>query len=251
MAGGGFGRRASRPATIVVEACDVAKAARAAGLNAPVRTLWSREDDIKGGYYRPHAPAPRRDRLRRAGQGRWPGTTSSSASRSLTGSRVRARSWSRTASTRTAIEGMREPYAAADAPDRAPPQAQRAGAVVAQRGLHPHRLRDGDADRRDRPHHQAGPGGLPHEADRRQAPAPPGGAAAGGRQVRLRQDASLPAGRAWGVAVHESFDSVVAYVVEASVQGRHADAAQRDGRRALQPGGQPAERGSAGAGRRA
>ena len=28
----------------------------------------------------------------------------------------------------------------------------------------------------------------------------------------------MPAGRAWGVAVHESFDSVVAYVVEASVQ---------------------------------
>ena len=27
----------------------------------------------------------------------------------------------------------------------------------------------------------------------------------------------LPAGRAWGVAVHESFESVVAYVVEASV----------------------------------
>ena len=27
----------------------------------------------------------------------------------------------------------------------------------------------------------------------------------------------LPAGRAWGVAVHESFQSVVAYVVEASV----------------------------------
>jgi isoquinoline 1-oxidoreductase beta subunit len=28
----------------------------------------------------------------------------------------------------------------------------------------------------------------------------------------------LPEGRAWGVAVHESFDSVVAYVVEASVK---------------------------------
>ncbi len=28
----------------------------------------------------------------------------------------------------------------------------------------------------------------------------------------------LPAGRAWGVAVHESFNSVVAYVVEASVK---------------------------------
>jgi isoquinoline 1-oxidoreductase beta subunit len=30
----------------------------------------------------------------------------------------------------------------------------------------------------------------------------------------------LPAGRAWGVAVHESFQSVVAYVVEASVKDR-------------------------------
>ena len=37
----------------MVEACEVAKAARAAGLNAAVRTLWSREDDIRGGYYRP------------------------------------------------------------------------------------------------------------------------------------------------------------------------------------------------------
>ena len=37
----------------MVEACNVAKAARTAGLEAPVRTLWSREDDIRGGYYRP------------------------------------------------------------------------------------------------------------------------------------------------------------------------------------------------------
>ena len=59
----------------------------------------------------------------------------------------------------------------------------------------------------------------------------------------------LAEGRAWGVAVHESFDSVVAYVVEASVQGRSAGAAPRDRRRALQSGGEPAHRGSAGAGR--
>src|SRR5690348_4622002 len=31
----------------------------------------------------------------------------------------------------------------------------------------------------------------------------------------------LAAGRAWGVAVHESFDSVVAYVVEASARTAH------------------------------
>jgi len=53
MAGGGFGRRFSSSSDFVVEACEIAKAARAAGLNAPVRTLWSREDDMRGGYYRP------------------------------------------------------------------------------------------------------------------------------------------------------------------------------------------------------
>ncbi|MBI2733946.1 MAG: xanthine dehydrogenase family protein molybdopterin-binding subunit, partial [Aquabacterium sp.] len=53
MAGGGFGRRAVGTSDYVVEACEIAKAARAAGLNAPVRMVWSREDDIRGGYYRP------------------------------------------------------------------------------------------------------------------------------------------------------------------------------------------------------
>jgi isoquinoline 1-oxidoreductase beta subunit len=32
---------------------EAVNGSRTAGLNAPVRTLWSREDDIKGGYYRP------------------------------------------------------------------------------------------------------------------------------------------------------------------------------------------------------
>jgi len=53
MAGGGFGRRAIPTSDYVVEAVQVAKAARAAGLNVPVRMVWSREDDVKGGYYRP------------------------------------------------------------------------------------------------------------------------------------------------------------------------------------------------------
>jgi isoquinoline 1-oxidoreductase beta subunit len=53
MTGGGFGRRGNPTSDYVVEACTVAKLARAAGLDVPIRTLWSREDDIKGGYYRP------------------------------------------------------------------------------------------------------------------------------------------------------------------------------------------------------
>ncbi len=46
--GGGFGRRANPYADFVSEAVHVAKAAE-----MPVKTVWSREDDVKGGYYRP------------------------------------------------------------------------------------------------------------------------------------------------------------------------------------------------------
>ncbi|HQZ31404.1 MAG TPA: xanthine dehydrogenase family protein molybdopterin-binding subunit [Arenimonas sp.] len=46
--GGGFGRRATPGADVVSEAVHVAKAA---GL--PVKTVWTREDDTQGGYYRP------------------------------------------------------------------------------------------------------------------------------------------------------------------------------------------------------
>jgi isoquinoline 1-oxidoreductase beta subunit len=46
--GGGFGRRANPASDFVSEAVHVAKAAK-----APVKLIWSREDDMKGGYYRP------------------------------------------------------------------------------------------------------------------------------------------------------------------------------------------------------
>jgi isoquinoline 1-oxidoreductase subunit beta len=46
--GGGFGRRATPTSDFVSEAVHVAKAA-----GAPVKTVWTREDDVRGGYYRP------------------------------------------------------------------------------------------------------------------------------------------------------------------------------------------------------
>ena len=53
FAGGGFGRRANPTADYVVEAVRVAREMKKAGIDAPVKVVWSREDDMKGGYYRP------------------------------------------------------------------------------------------------------------------------------------------------------------------------------------------------------
>ena len=49
-AGGSFGRRATPTADYFVEAVAIAKAA---GGQRPVHLVWTREDDIRGGYYRP------------------------------------------------------------------------------------------------------------------------------------------------------------------------------------------------------
>ncbi len=49
-AGGSFGRRAIADCHFVREACDIAKAY---GKPVPIKVMWTREDDIKGGYYRP------------------------------------------------------------------------------------------------------------------------------------------------------------------------------------------------------
>ncbi len=48
-AGGSFGRRASKNSDYVVEACQIAKEAK-----VPLKVFWTREDDMKGGYYRPY-----------------------------------------------------------------------------------------------------------------------------------------------------------------------------------------------------
>ncbi len=49
-AGGSFGRRGTPDGHYVAEACAIAKAY---GQPVPIKTIWTREDDIKGGYYRP------------------------------------------------------------------------------------------------------------------------------------------------------------------------------------------------------
>jgi isoquinoline 1-oxidoreductase subunit beta len=50
LAGGSFGRRAQFGSPYMREA---AEAFKAAGMTRPVKHMWTREDDIRGGYYRP------------------------------------------------------------------------------------------------------------------------------------------------------------------------------------------------------
>jgi isoquinoline 1-oxidoreductase beta subunit len=50
LCGGGFGRRAVPDSHFVREAVQISKA-----IKAPVKVVWTREDDTRGGYYRPRA----------------------------------------------------------------------------------------------------------------------------------------------------------------------------------------------------
>ena len=90
--GGGFGRRANPASDFVAEAVQVAKA-----FEQPVKVVWTREDDIRGGYYRPMAStgsrAPGRERKPVAWRQRIV------AASILAGTPFEA-GWSRTASTR-------------------------------------------------------------------------------------------------------------------------------------------------------
>ena len=214
MAGGGFGRRAIPSSDYVYEACVIAKAAQAAGLNAPVRTLWSREDDIRGGYYRPSHLHKARIGLDAKGQVlAWDHV--------IVGQSIAAGSpfegfMIKNGIDGTAVEGMREPY---DLPMRLTVHHPKVNVPVlwwrsvgsthtayVMETLIDEIARAGKQDPVAFRLQQFGDKAPHHRAALQLAVEKSG---YGKRQ--------LPKGHAWGVAVHESFQSVVAYVVEASI----------------------------------
>jgi isoquinoline 1-oxidoreductase beta subunit len=215
MAGGGFGRRFVGTSDYVVEACEIAKAARAAGLNVPVRTLWSREDDIKGGYYRPM-------HLHRASIGfddrgnvlAWDHVI---VGQSITTGTVFGQFQVKNGIDATATEGMRDPYPlpmrlTVHHPQPNVPVLWWRSVGSTHTAYVMETLLDdiARATKQDPVAYRMRLFGDKHPRHR--------------AALQLAVDKSgygkkpLPGGRAWGVAVHESFDSVVAYVVEASVR---------------------------------
>lgn len=52
-AGGSFGRRGNPHADYILEAVAIAQAAAAQGHRVPIKLVWTREDDMRAGYYRP------------------------------------------------------------------------------------------------------------------------------------------------------------------------------------------------------
>lgn len=214
MAGGGFGRRAVPTADYVVEACTVAKLARAAGVEAPIRVLWSREDDIKGGYYRPmHV---HRAEIGFDAQGQVLAWDHVIVGQSIVQGTPFERMMIKDGIDATIVEGMREPY---DVPMRLSVHHPRINVPVlwwrSVGSTHTAYVMETLVDEIARSTNQdpvayrlklMGDKHLRHKAALMLAVERSG---YGKRK--------LPKGRAWGVAVHESFDTVVAYVAEASV----------------------------------
>jgi isoquinoline 1-oxidoreductase subunit beta len=221
MAGGGFGRRATPTAEYPREAAAVAKAMAAAGIAAPVKVMWSREDDMKAGYYRPFTV--HRAEIGFDEKGNVLGWDHVIVSQSIVSGSPFEGFMVKGGVDVTTTEGMREPY---DVPMRLTVHHPKVNvpvlwwrsvgsthtayvmetlieeiAVVTGQDPVAYRMR------------LMGSGAPRHRA-----------------ALQLAVDKSgygtrkLPAGTAWGVAVHESFETVVAYVVEARLTGRGKDA---------------------------
>ena len=216
MGGGGFGRRAVPTVEYVLESVSVARALAAAGKRAPVKVMWSREDDMRAGYYRPMAV--HRAEIGFDAEGNVLGWDHRIVSQSIAAGTPFEGFMLKNGVDATATEGMRGPYGV---PMRLSVHHPKVNVPVlwwrsvgsTHTAFVMETLVDeiAQATQQDPVAYRLKLMGDNH----------PRHVAA----LQLAVDKSgygkrkLPAGAHWGVAVHESFESVVAYVVEASVKG--------------------------------
>ena len=215
MGGGGFGRRAVPSVEYVLESVNVARALAAAGKRAPVKVMWSREDDMHAGYYRPMTV--HRAEIGFDAEGNVLGWDHRIVSQSIASGTLFEGFMVKNGVDATATEGMRGPY---NVPMRLSVHHPKVNVPVlwwrsvgsTHTAFVMETLVDeiAQATQQDPVAYRLKLMGDSH----------PRHAAA----LKLAVDKSgygkrkLPTGAHWGVAVHESFESVVAYVVEASVK---------------------------------
>lgn len=222
MGGGGFGRRGAPTAEYVREATGVAVALARADQGAPVKVVWSREDDMRAGWYRPFTL--HRAEIGYDDSGRILAWDHRIVSQSIgAGTPFEAYVLKDGVDVLTS-EGMREPYQvpmqlSVHHPKLNLPVLWWRSVGSTHTAYTMETLIDeiAVATKQD-------PVAYRMKLMEGHAKAPRHRAA-----LQLAVDKSgygrrkLPAGHAWGVAVHESFDSVVAYVVEARMTGKGAE----------------------------
>lgn len=216
MAGGGFGRRAVPTSDFVVEAVNIAKACKAAGHGGPVKLIWSREDDIRGGYYRPshvHRAAIGLDP-----QGRIVAWDHVVVGQSITAGTPFEGFMIKNGVDSTMIEGLGEPY---EVPMNLSAHTAKANVpVLWWRSVGSTHTAFVMETLIDEAAHAANMDPVAYRKKLIDPAKHPRHHAA--LDLAVAQSGygkkTLPKGHAWGVALHESFNTVVAYVVEASIE---------------------------------
>ncbi|MBC3879976.1 xanthine dehydrogenase family protein molybdopterin-binding subunit [Undibacterium sp. LX40W] len=215
MAGGGFGRRAIPSCDYVTESAQLTKLAYAMGITAPIRTMWSREDDMRGGYYRPaHL---HRAEIAYDDQGKVLAWDHVIVGQSIVAGSPFESFLMKDGIDGTAVEGMREPY---HVPMRLSVHHPKVNVPVlwwrSVGSTHTAFVMETLLDELARKTKQDP---VDYRLKLMADKAPRHKAAL---QLAVEKSGygkrKLPKDHAWGVAVHESFETVVAYIITASVK---------------------------------
>ncbi|GAB2881657.1 xanthine dehydrogenase family protein molybdopterin-binding subunit [Pseudoduganella ginsengisoli] len=216
MAGGGFGRRAVPTSDYIVEAANLAAAYKAAGKSGPLKVIWSREDDIKGGYYRP-------SHVHRAEIGLDAKGNIIAWDHTIVGQPIIVGTpfeqfMVKNGVDSTMVEGMGEPY---DVPMNLTVHNVKANVpVLWWRSVGSTHTAFVMETLIDEAAHAAK---MDPVAYRKKLIDPKHARVHAALDLAVEKSGygkkTLPKGQAWGVAVHESFNTVVAYVVTASMKG--------------------------------